>query len=153
MPVYQYACTECSEQLEVRQSFVDDALTVCPACEGRLRKILSAVGVVFKGSGFYRNDSRSSPTGEASTSDGSPASTSPDGSSSSSESNNGTPAGSGSKDRDSQGSGSKDGDSRGSGSKDRDSDGSKGGSADGSGAKDPTSRGSGPSKSTKVVAS
>ena len=58
MPVYQYACTDCSEELEVRQSFTDDSLTTCPTCEGRLRKILSAVGVVFKGSGFYRNDSR-----------------------------------------------------------------------------------------------
>lgn len=58
MPVYQYACTECDEQLEVRQSFTDDALTVCPNCSGRLRKVLSAVGVVFKGSGFYRTDSR-----------------------------------------------------------------------------------------------
>lgn len=58
MPVYQYSCTECGEQLEVRQSFTDDALTVCPACSGRLRKVLSAVGVVFKGSGFYRTDSR-----------------------------------------------------------------------------------------------
>jgi putative FmdB family regulatory protein len=60
VPVYQYACTECGEQLEVRQSFTDDPLTVCPACEGRLRKVLSAVGVVFKGSGFYRTDSRAS---------------------------------------------------------------------------------------------
>jgi len=59
VPVYQYACTECGEQLEVRQSFTDDALTVCPNCSGRLRKVLSAVGVVFKGSGFYRTDSRS----------------------------------------------------------------------------------------------
>jgi len=58
VPVYQYACTDCGEQLEVRQSFTDDALTVCPACDGRLRKVLSAVGVVFKGSGFYRTDSR-----------------------------------------------------------------------------------------------
>jgi putative FmdB family regulatory protein len=58
VPVYQYACTECGDQLEVRQSFTDDALTVCPACSGRLRKVLSAVGVVFKGSGFYRTDSR-----------------------------------------------------------------------------------------------
>ena len=56
MPVYQYACTECGEQLEVRQSFTDDALTVCPVGEGRLRKVLSAVGVVFKGSGFYNTD-------------------------------------------------------------------------------------------------
>jgi putative FmdB family regulatory protein len=58
VPVYQYACTECGSELEVRQSFTDDALTDCPTCEGRLRKVLSAVGVVFKGSGFYRTDSR-----------------------------------------------------------------------------------------------
>jgi putative FmdB family regulatory protein len=58
VPTYQYACTECDEQLEVRQSFTDDALTVCPRCEGRLRKIFNAVGVVFKGSGFYKTDSR-----------------------------------------------------------------------------------------------
>ena len=61
MPTYQYACTECDEQLEVRQSFSDDALTVCPSCEGRLRKVFSAVGVVFKGSGFYKTDSRKAP--------------------------------------------------------------------------------------------
>jgi putative FmdB family regulatory protein len=59
VPTYQYACTECDAQLEVRQSFTDDALTTCPRCEGRLRKIFNAVGVVFKGSGFYRTDSRS----------------------------------------------------------------------------------------------
>ncbi|MDX6308879.1 MAG: hypothetical protein QOI06_1925 [Nocardioidaceae bacterium] len=58
MPIYEYACTDCAEELEVRQSFTDEALTVCPACGGRLRKVLSPVGVVFKGSGFYRNDSR-----------------------------------------------------------------------------------------------
>ncbi len=96
MPVYQYACTECGEQLEVRQSFTDDALTVCPACEGRLRKVIQAVGVVFKGSGFYRTDSRASSSAKSdsgtpaaasksakdgSSSDG--ASTSKDGSSSS----------------------------------------------------------------------
>ena len=63
MPVYQYACTECGEQLEVRQSFTDAALTVCPVCEGRLRKVLNAVGVVFKGSGFYRTDSRAAANG------------------------------------------------------------------------------------------
>jgi putative FmdB family regulatory protein len=61
VPTYQYACTECDEQLEVRQSFTDDALTVCPACEGRLRKVFNAVGVVFKGSGFYKTDSRQQP--------------------------------------------------------------------------------------------
>jgi putative FmdB family regulatory protein len=60
VPRYQYACTECDEQLEVHQSFTDDALTVCPACQGRLRKVFNAVGVVFKGSGFYKTDSRQS---------------------------------------------------------------------------------------------
>ena len=58
MPTYEYACTECGEQLEVVQSFTDDALTVCPACQGKLRKVFSPVGVVFKGSGFYKTDSR-----------------------------------------------------------------------------------------------
>jgi putative FmdB family regulatory protein len=60
MPTYQYACTECGERLEVVQKFSDEPLTVCPACEGRLRKVFSPVGVVFKGSGFYQTDSRSS---------------------------------------------------------------------------------------------
>ena len=63
MPTYQYACTDCGEQLEVVQKFTDDALTVCPACDGRLRKVFSAVGVVFKGSGFYRTDSRAGANG------------------------------------------------------------------------------------------
>lgn len=63
MPTYQYQCTECGHALEVQQSFTDDALTVCPACEGRLRKVFNAVGVVFKGSGFYRTDSRSNGSG------------------------------------------------------------------------------------------
>lgn len=58
MPTYQYQCTECGEGLEVFQKFTDDALTVCPSCEGRLRKVYSAVGIVFKGPGFYRTDSR-----------------------------------------------------------------------------------------------
>ena len=58
MPTYQYACTACGEQLEVVQSISDAALTECPACEGQLRKVFSAVGIVFKGSGFYRTDSR-----------------------------------------------------------------------------------------------
>jgi putative FmdB family regulatory protein len=60
VPTYQYQCTACGEGLEVVQKFTDDALTECPACDGRLRKVFSAVGVVFKGSGFYRTDSRSS---------------------------------------------------------------------------------------------
>ena len=58
MPTYQYACTECGHAFEQFQSFSDDALTECPECRGRLRKVFNAVGVVFKGSGFYRNDSR-----------------------------------------------------------------------------------------------
>ena len=58
MPTYQYACTECGEQLERVQSFSDPALTECPACGGKLRKVFNSVGIVFKGSGFYRTDSR-----------------------------------------------------------------------------------------------
>ena len=58
MPTYQYACTECGHQLEAVQSFADEPLTECPACEGRLRKLFNSVGIVFKGSGFYRTDSR-----------------------------------------------------------------------------------------------
>ncbi|MGA5818445.1 FmdB family zinc ribbon protein [Kitasatospora sp. NPDC094028] len=60
MPTYQYQCTECGNGLEAVQKFTDEALTTCPDCQGRLRKVFSAVGVVFKGSGFYRTDSRSS---------------------------------------------------------------------------------------------
>ena len=59
MPTYQYACTECGHSFEQFQSFSEDALTVCPECDGKLRKLFNAVGVVFKGSGFYRTDSRS----------------------------------------------------------------------------------------------
>jgi putative FmdB family regulatory protein len=58
MPTYQYRCTECGHDLEAVQKFSDAALTECPNCGGRLRKVFNAVGVVFKGSGFYRNDSR-----------------------------------------------------------------------------------------------
>jgi putative FmdB family regulatory protein len=60
VPTYQYACTACGHQLEAVQSFSDEPLTVCPACEGQLRKLFNSVGIVFKGSGFYRTDSRSS---------------------------------------------------------------------------------------------
>ena len=60
MPTYEYACTACGEQLEAVQAFTDAPLRECPACGGRLRKVFSAVGVVFKGSGFYKNDSRPS---------------------------------------------------------------------------------------------
>lgn len=60
MPTYQYRCTVCSKELEAVQKFSDPALTTCPACSGDLRKVYSAVGVVFKGSGFYATDSRRS---------------------------------------------------------------------------------------------
>jgi putative FmdB family regulatory protein len=58
MPTYQYRCTECSEELEAAQKFSDAPLTECPNCRGPLRKVFNAVGVVFKGTGFYRTDSR-----------------------------------------------------------------------------------------------
>lgn len=65
MPTYQYACTSCGHELEAVQSFSDAALTVCPECEGSLRKVFSAVGIVFKGSGFYRTDSRNGASASA----------------------------------------------------------------------------------------
>ena len=58
MPTYQYTCTECGEPVEAVQKFTDAPLTMCSACGGRLRKVFSPVGIVFKGSGFYRTDSR-----------------------------------------------------------------------------------------------
>ncbi|MFF7769307.1 FmdB family zinc ribbon protein [Streptomyces massasporeus] len=88
MPTYQYQCTECGEGLEAVQKFTDDALTECPDCKGRLKKVFSAVGIVFKGSGFYRNDSRgssssSSPAAKSSSTSSSGSSSSDSGSSSS----------------------------------------------------------------------
>lgn len=73
MPTYQYVCNDCGEPLEVVQKFSDDALTVCPNCEGQLRKVFSAVGIVFKGSGFYRTDNRSSSSTSTSTTTTAPA--------------------------------------------------------------------------------
>ena len=58
MPTYAYACKDCSHSFDIQQSFSEDSLTVCPECGGRLRKKFNSVGVVFKGSGFYRTDSR-----------------------------------------------------------------------------------------------
>ena len=102
MPTYQYRCTECDHAFEEFQSFTDDALTVCPVCGGRLRKVYNAVGVVFKGSGFYRNDSRgtttSSETPAAKTSDASAtasSSSTTDSSTSTSSSSTSAPAASG----------------------------------------------------------
>jgi putative FmdB family regulatory protein len=62
MPTYEYACRDCGEHLEIVQSFKDDALTVCPNCQGNLRKVFSPIGIAFKGDGFYKTDSRSSKT-------------------------------------------------------------------------------------------
>ena len=76
MPTYEYRCRECGEPLEVVQSFSDDPLTECPACGGSLRKVFNSVGISFKGSGFYKTDSRSTSS--------SPSSSSSDGGSSSS---------------------------------------------------------------------
>ena len=95
MPKYQYQCKDCGESLEVQQSFSDDALTVCPNCGGDLRKVFGAVGVVFKGSGFYKTDSRgtSSSSSTASSSSSSTSSTSSsDSTSTSSASTSSTPA-------------------------------------------------------------
>ena len=91
MPTYQYVCTECGGQLEAVQKFTDDPLTVHEACGGRLRKVFSPVGIVFKGSGFYRTDSRngSSAPAQASSSSSAAGSSSDSSSSSSSSSSSG----------------------------------------------------------------
>ncbi|MEU6817098.1 FmdB family zinc ribbon protein [Streptomyces sp. NPDC046860] len=104
MPTYQYQCKDCGEGLEAVQKFTDDALTECPSCGGPLKKVFSAVGIVFKGSGFYRNDSRgasssSSPaakpsTSSTSSSDSKPSSSSTSSSTSSSSSSTSSSAGS-----------------------------------------------------------
>ena len=60
MPTYSYACTACEHHFDTVQKFTDASLTDCPECSGRLRKLFSSVGIVFKGSGFYRTDSRTS---------------------------------------------------------------------------------------------
>ncbi|MEV4184600.1 FmdB family zinc ribbon protein [Streptosporangium canum] len=91
MPTYQYACSACGNEFDIVQKFSDDALTECPTCSGELRKVFSAVGIVFKGSGFYRTDSRSSSTstvssGSASSSSSSSAPSGSDSSGSSTES-------------------------------------------------------------------
>ena len=65
MPTYSYKCTICDTAFDIQQSFTDSSLTQCPTCEGKLRKVFSAVGVTFNGSGFYRNDSRKAEKGTA----------------------------------------------------------------------------------------
>ena len=71
MPTYSYQCTECGDRFDIVQAFTDDALTTCKRCSGRLRKLFNSVGVVFKGSGFYRTDSRESGKKSSSSSNGS----------------------------------------------------------------------------------
>lgn len=71
MPTYSYACTECDNRFDAVQAFTEDALTTCPKCSGRLRKLFNSVGVVFKGSGFYRTDSRESAKSSVSSDSGS----------------------------------------------------------------------------------
>ena len=73
MPTYEYACTACGHRLDAVQSFTDDPLSICPECDGALRKVYGAVGIAFKGSGFYKTDSRvssSASNGEAKKSEG-----------------------------------------------------------------------------------
>lgn len=77
MPTYQYSCNDCGHFFEAVQSFSEDSLTVCPECGGTLRKVFNAVGVVFKGSGFYRNDSRGSSTNTPSSTSSSASSSAP----------------------------------------------------------------------------
>ncbi|WFB07762.1 FmdB family transcriptional regulator [Streptomyces sp. LX-29] len=90
MPTYQYQCTECGEGLEAVQKFTDDALTECPNCKGRLKKVFSAVGIVFKGSGFYRNDSRGASSSSTPAKSSTPASKSDSSSASSASSTSST---------------------------------------------------------------
>lgn len=75
MPTYEYVCTECGHDLEVVQSFTDDALTECPNCHGKLRKVFGNVGVSFKGSGFYKTDSRGKSASPSSTGESKPSET------------------------------------------------------------------------------
>lgn len=100
MPVYEYRCKNCGHQFEATQAFSDDALTECPECNGELRKVFGSVGISFKGSGFYKNDSRGSSSSTT------PASTSSSSSDSSTSSDSGSSSTSGSSDSGGSGSGS-----------------------------------------------
>ncbi|AUH69807.1 MULTISPECIES: FmdB family zinc ribbon protein [Gordonia] len=92
MPTYSYACTECDNKFDIQQAFSDDSLTECPQCSGRLRKLFNSVGIVFKGSGFYRTDSRSGGSVAANSSSSDSGSTSSSSDSSTSGSASGTSA-------------------------------------------------------------
>ena len=108
MPTYEYRCRECGEQLEAVQAFTDDPLTECPTCGGPLRKLFGSVGIAFKGSGFYRNDSRSTAKAAASNGDKDKASTSSTPSSSSESTSSSSSSSSSSSDTASSGSAGKD---------------------------------------------
>lgn len=86
MPLYEYRCRNCNHQFEVQQSFSDDALAECPQCAGELRKVFNPVGISFKGSGFYKNDSRSAGSSSSTSSGASSGASTSDGSSTSSSS-------------------------------------------------------------------
>jgi putative FmdB family regulatory protein len=92
VPTYSYACTECGDRFDAVQAFSDNALTTCPKCNGRLRKLFGNVGVVFKGSGFYRTDSREAAKSSSNGSSSSSESTSSSSSEKSSEKSSSTPA-------------------------------------------------------------
>jgi len=92
MPTYAYRCTQCEHSFEIQQAFTEDSLTVCPECSGALRKLFSGVGVVFKGSGFYRTDSRSGANASVPASTGTSTSSSSSESSSSSTPSSSTPS-------------------------------------------------------------
>ncbi|BBZ12382.1 FmdB family zinc ribbon protein [Mycobacterium branderi] len=94
MPTYSYACTDCGHRFDIVQAFTDDALTTCQQCSGRLRKLFNSVGVVFKGSGFYRTDSRESAKSSANGNgkNGSSSESSSSGSSSTEKSSTSSPA-------------------------------------------------------------
>jgi putative FmdB family regulatory protein len=102
VPTYSYACTECDNRFDVVQGFADDALTTCEKCSGRLRKLFNSVGIVFKGSGFYRTDSRE---------DGKKSKTSVNGSSTSDAASSSSSGDAGSSSGSSSGSGQKNGSS------------------------------------------
>ena len=77
MPTYQYLCTECGHEFEVVQSFSDDAISACEKCQGAVRKVYNSVGIVFKGSGFYKTDSRSNPSTKSESTSSTSTSTAP----------------------------------------------------------------------------
>lgn len=107
MPTYEYRCKDCGHQFEVQQAFTDDALTECPDCKGALKKVFGNVGITFKGSGFYKTDSRSGSSSGGSKSDSSSSSSSSSSESSSSSSSSSDSSGSSSSSSSSSSSGDK----------------------------------------------